>query len=105
MEYQPRVTTVHKSLLEAKHIGGVEKEIAVFNGTVAFAVCFGTQSFYYLPVAILIHMLVRWLTKRDPHFRKIYLRFSVLGRTYDPWPRRKLATNERPEGFSKGTLC
>lgn len=105
MEYQPRASVVHKSLLENKTIAGVEKEIAVFNGTVAFAVCYGTQSLWYLPFAVLLHMGIRWMNKRDPHIRKIYLRFSVLGRTYDPWPRRKTTTNERPEGFSRGQLC
>lgn len=96
---------MHKSLLEQKTYAGVEKEIAIFNGTIAIAICYATKSIWYVPVAFLIHSAMRWLNKRDPQMRKVYLRYNVLGRVYDPWPRRRSATNMRPEGFSKGLLC
>ena len=99
------MTVVHKSLNELKTFAGVEKEIAIFNGTIAIAICYATQSLWYVPAAFFIHTLLRWLYRRDPHIRKIYLRYNVLGRVYDPWPRRKMTTNMRPEGFSKGMLC
>lgn len=105
MEYQPRQSVVHKSLLEKKTYAGVEKEIAIFNGTLAFAICYATNSLWYAPAAFVIHSAVRWLTKRDPEIRKVYLRYNVLGRVYDPWPRRVQTTNSRPKGFGKGLLC
>lgn len=105
MDYLPRVSTVHKSLLEQKTYAGVEKEIAIFNGTIAIAIIFATKSIWYVPVAFLTHAAMRWLNKRDPHIRKIYLRYNVLGRVYDPWPRVTQVTNTRPQGFSKGLLC
>lgn len=100
-----RYSVVHKSLLEQKMFGGVEKELAIFNGTVAIAIIFGTKSFWYIPFAMLLHAILRWMYKRDPYMRKIYLRYNVLGRVYDPWPRHVMTTNMRPEGFSKGMLC
>lgn len=105
MEYQERFSIVHKSLLEQKTYAGVEKEIAIFNGTIAIAICYATKSIWYVPVAILIHSVMRWLNKRDPQMRKIYLRYNVLGRVYDPWPQQRSATNMRPEGFARGMLC
>ena len=105
MEYIPRVSMVHKSLLEQKTMAGVEKEIAIFNGTITVAICYATSSLWYIPVALLTHAAMRWLNKRDPNIRKIYLRYNVLGRIYDPWVRPNMTTNMRPEGFSKGMLC
>lgn len=105
MEYQRRLSVVHKSLLEQKMFSGVEKELAIFNAVMAFAICFATKSLWYVPAAMLMHSVLRWLYKRDPYIRKIYLRYNVLGRVYDPWPRRRQTTNARPEGFAKGLLC
>lgn len=100
-----RASVVHKSLLEQQMFAGVDKKIAIFNGTIAIAVSFATKSLWYVPVAMAFHEVMRWLHKRDPYVYKVYMRYNVLGRVYDPWPRNKMTTNERPEGFSKGLLC
>ena len=103
--YEPRVTVVHKSLLEAQLIGGVEKSMAIMNGTIALAFCLGLNNLYYLPFAFILHYLMVWGYRKDPEFRAIYLRYTVLGEIYDPWPHLKMKTNARPKGFGQGMLC
>lgn len=105
MAYQPRVTVVHKSLLEAQRIAGVEKQLVILNGVIALAMSHGMGNLWYLPVAFLLHYLLAWGYRKDPEFRKIYLRYSVLGEIYDPWPRVTMKTNARPKGFGQGMLC
>lgn len=100
-----RVTPVHQSLLEVKTIGGVEARMAILNGTFSAAITFALESMYFLPIAVLTHIFLRWLTRRDPHIIKIYSQYRLLGSVYDPWPRRKQRTNMRPNGFGRGMLC
>ena len=73
MNYEPRASAVHKSLLEIKTLGGVEKRMAIANGTLAAALTMG--------------------------------RYALMGDIYDPWPRRSIKRNPRPEGFGKNLLC
>lgn len=103
--YESRATPVHRSLLEYKTIGGVESRMAILNGTVAAAITLGTETLLYIPVAMVLHMMLRWLTKKDPHLIMIYMRYRLLGDVYDPWVRRSTKTNARPKGFSRGVLC
>lgn len=105
MAYQPRETAVHKSLLEVKKIGGVESKMAILNGTIAAALTMGMETLYMIPIAVFMHMLLRWLTRKDDQIIKIYGQYKVFADIYDPWPRRKMRTNSRPKGFSKGMLC
>ena len=103
--YEPRFTIIHKSMLEAQRIAGVEKPMAILNGSIAMAMCMGLNNFYYLPFAVLLHYLMVWGYKKDPDFRIVYLRYTILGEIYDPWPHRKMKTNARPKGFGQGLLC
>lgn len=103
--YERRVTVVHKSLLETQTIGGVEKELVILNGAIAMAISVALNNFWYVPVAMLLHFFLAWGNRKDPDFRKIYIRYSLLGDIYDPWPHIKMKTNERPKGFGQGMLC
>lgn len=105
MSYDRRATPVHKSLLEHKTIAGVDSKMAIMNGTIATAITMGLQTFYMIPIAMLIHMFLKWLTKKDPQIIKIYGQYRIYADVYDPWPRNKVKTNARPKGFAKGLLC
>lgn len=105
MSYVPRATTVHKSLLEHKTIAGVESKMAILNGTLTVAITMGLETLYMIPIAIVNHMFLKWLTKNDPYLIKIYGQYRVFADVYDPWPHSSIKTNARPKGFSKGTLC
>lgn len=105
MEYEPRVTTVHKSLLETKTFMGVESRMAIGLWTIIAALTMGLESVIVLLAGILLHMILRWLTKKDHHLMAIYHRFNLLGLVYDPWPHARIKMNGRPKGFGRGLLC
>lgn len=100
-----RVTPVYVSLLEVKTIGGVEARMAILNGTMAAALTFGMNTPWFIPIAVVTHIMLRWLTRKDPHVITIYMQYRLLGAVYDPWPKRRQRTNLRPKGFGQGALC
>ena len=105
MEYEERASAVHKSLLEIKTIGGVEKKMALANGTIALALTMGTEQPAFLLVGVAVHFLLMWLTKKDPYTIDIYKKYTKYGDVYDPWPKRSSKRNQRPEGFGRNLLC
>jgi len=105
MDYEPRVTAVHKSLLETKTFMGVEARMAILNWTMVAAITMAIESVVVLLSGVVMHMLLRWLTKKDIHLMAIYRRFNLLGHVYDPWPHARIKMNGRPKGFGRGMLC
>lgn len=105
MSYEARATRVHKSLLEIKTIGGVERKMAIANATISVALVMGTEQPLFLLLWIGIHFFLMWVTKKDPFALKIYTRYTKQGDVYDPWPRRIVKRNQRPEGFGRNMLC
>lgn len=105
MEYQQRITSIHKSLHEIKRIGGVESKLAILNGTFLAAFVMGLGMWQFIPVGIGTHMFLAWVTKNDAWARQIYMRYVTQADKYDPWPHAIQKKNERPEGFGKGMLC
>lgn len=105
MDYQARATAVHKSLLEIKTIAGVEKRMAILNGTMAAALTMGTEQLGFIPLAVILHFFLMWVTKKDPFTIKVYARYALLADVYDPWPKRTNKRNPRPDGFGKDLLC
>lgn len=104
MEYQPRSTAVHKSLHEVKTIGGVEDKLAILNVTFTAAFVMGMTMWQLIPVGIMAHLFLAWLTKKDPWTRKVYMRYSVQADMYDPWPHAVQKRGHRPVGFARGAL-
>jgi len=90
--------------LEIKTVGGVEKRMAIANGTMAAALTMGSEQPYFLGLAIAIHFFLMWLTKKDPFTILVYKRYAVMGDVYDPWPKRTMKRNARPAGFGKNIL-
>jgi len=103
--YEPRATVVHKSLLEIKTLAGVEKKMAILNGTMAATLTMGMNQPGFLGLAVGLHFFLMWVTKKDPFTIKVYARYALLGDVYDPWPKRTNKRNPRPDGFGKNLLC
>jgi len=100
-----RATPIHHSLMEIRTLGGVEHGLAVLNGTIAAVFVMGLKSPFWLPAAVIFHIALMVLTKRDPLFRQIYRRYMTQGHRYDPWPMSGGSRYPRPDGWGKGTLC
>lgn len=105
MEYQSRYSPLHRSLNEIPMIGGVEKRLAVMNGTLTLALVFGTK---FLPsgvIGILAHYIFRYVTRNEPRIVPIYLRWTKQADIYDPWVHINQIRNPRPAGIGRGNLC
>lgn len=59
---------IHRSLTEEILLGGVPRPIALLNGTMAAALGLGMQSWFAVPISLIIHILAVYATKRDPQF-------------------------------------
>lgn len=105
MSYEPRQTVVHRSLLEVKTLGGVEDRLAILNGTLTLAIMMGLRIYLYAVAGIFLHVLLRYITRRDPFTRRIYMRYNRQWDIYDPWPHKRQRHHLRPEGFGRGMLC
>ncbi|MDE3021451.1 MAG: VirB3 family type IV secretion system protein [Pseudomonadota bacterium] len=103
--YVPRQTRVHKSLLEIQTLAGVERRLAIFNWTLAAVFVLGAGMVSYLAVAFILHAFLRWITRKDPYLRLIYIRYNRQADEYDPWPHATQKQNRRPHGFGRGHLC
>ena len=106
MEHVERKHRFHASLTEIQLIAGVERSLAIVNGTLTMAIVMRTGMWPLLIVGGAVHMILRQVTKKDPQFRVIYQRFLGQGHRYDPWPQAaKGVRNQRPTGFDRGGLC
>lgn len=95
-----RASVIHQSLNRPRLILGVEK--AAFGGlALAGAFAMVAQTYWGLPVIFVVYLLARWLSKRDPLFVAILLRYLGEGHVYDATPRMT-DINERPRGWGKG---
>ena len=52
-----------------------------------------------------IQYFLKWLYKKDPLVRQIYIRYDSQSDRYDPWPRSVDSKNMRPIGLDRGNLC
>jgi len=106
MEHERRVSPLHYSLMESvPTFGGAEKSFAIVNLSFTAAMFMASQNWQFILPGIVTHLLLVWMTKRDPLTRVIYFRYVRQGRRYDPWPRGRQGLNARPRGFCRGVLC
>jgi type IV secretion system protein VirB3 len=72
-------TPVHRSLVRPVLLGGAERAPAIVNATTMLGIGLGPG--FHWPNILLgaflgtaVHMLLRWMAKRDPQFFAVYLR-------------------------------
>lgn len=63
-----RIAPIHQSLTEPILLAGVPREIAILNGTLAAALGLGLQSWFAVPLCLVIHILAVMGTKKDKQF-------------------------------------
>ncbi len=95
-----RSSVFHPSLHRPKTVMGADP--AGFYGAAFLgAFFFASKAYVALPVAFLAFMLARMLTKTDPHFMSIFLRYVDEAHAYTAIPRPTDWT-ARPAGWGKG---
>lgn len=78
---------------------GIEK--ASFGGLAFVATfCVVAQSYWGIPVVVLMYLLARWLTKQDDQFMGTLLRYLGEEHVYDATPRLE-DYRSRPKGWGK----
>ena len=100
-----RRSRVHRSLIEPQLIAGVEKPFAVVNFTLAVVFVAELHLWFYLPIGVGAHLVLRHLTRRDPFTRAAYIRYNRQADAYDPWPHARMRRGTRPPGWGRGVLC
>jgi len=100
-----RRTPFRASLTQGKTIAGVEAQFIIANGTIAVAMVMGASQVYWIPVAWLLHQLLKKIYQADPNIRLVYIRYARQADRYDPWPRINQIHNHRPQGWGRYMLC
>lgn len=59
---------IHQSLTVKIMMGGVPREIALINGTMAAAFGLGMHTWLPLPICLTVHLVSVFAAKRDPQF-------------------------------------
>jgi len=65
---------LHRSLTEVILLGGLPRTVGLILWTISVALAFGMQQLWVLPVAIVLHLLLGVLTRRDPFFFDVFIR-------------------------------
>ena len=75
---------LHRSLTEVILLGGVPRTPAILLWTTSAAIGFGLQQIWVLPFAILMHIVLVALTRRDPFFFEVFIRALKSPKRLDP---------------------
>ena len=75
---------LHRSLTEVILLGGVPRTLAILLWTTSAAIGFGLQQIWVLPFAILMHVVLVALTRRDPFFFEVFIRALKSPKRLDP---------------------
>lgn len=59
---------IHRSLTEDILLGGVPRDYALINGTIGAALGIGGGSWYLIPLFLVIHIGLAYITKNDTQF-------------------------------------
>jgi type IV secretory pathway VirB3-like protein len=105
MDYEPRSTVIHTSLMRVPMIAGVEKRLAIVHFSIGLAMVVW-RIWMYAPVFFAVHLFLVWLTKKEESIFQIYTQYSKQPDVYDPWVRiDRRSKIKRPHGFGRDTLC
>jgi type IV secretion system protein VirB3 len=65
---------INNSLTQPILIGGVPREIAILNGTLASALVLGLHSPVGIPIGLILHFLTVAMAQKDPQFFETFRR-------------------------------
>ena len=103
--YEPRINVVHQALIQPLLVMGVEWRLFITNLVVFVSICVHMGLWYLIFVALLTHLLLRTLARKDSITRMAYIRYQRQADILDPWPHAVQRYNHRPVGYGRGMLC
>lgn len=104
---------VSRGLSLPRLVGGAVRGLAIANGTVTALLCYSTRdggwmvAGGFLCLGICSHLLLRWLTTRDPWWNQVLNVYNHYGDIYEPtpWHGKFHARFRRPYGFDSDLPC
>ena len=100
-----RSSKVRRALTEPLLIAGAERSLCLINIGVLLFTWVSLRVWWWTLGAFLIHIVLVYVAKDDADMRKIYIRYSLQGDKYDPWPHVSQRRGRRPLGFGQGETC
>jgi type IV secretion system protein VirB3 len=94
-----RQSPVYRALTEPMLLFGVERPLAVINLTIALAFSMMEHWLWYIPFAIIIHLVLAYYGKKEPRLREVYMRYARQADRYDPWWHPDMHKRSRQSGF------
>lgn len=95
-----RHSVFHASLHRPKTVMGADP-MGFYGSAFLGSFFFASKAYIAMPVALLAFLIARWLTKKDPQFMSIFLRYVDESHAYTSIPR-PTDWSERPPGWGKG---
>ncbi|MBK2126112.1 VirB3 family type IV secretion system protein [Fangia hongkongensis] len=68
------VIKIHNSLTTPMLTAGVPRQFFILNATLCAAIVLGMQSWYGIPIFIILHTAAVLMTKKDPQFFQVMVR-------------------------------
>lgn len=99
-----RTSHVYGALMGQVTIDGAEYRLVMLNIGVLLFMLMSLRFWQWIPVAFLIHMMLKQFGRQDPQASRIYVRYSAQADRYDPWSP-VIRTERRPFGFGRMRPC
>lgn len=97
---------VSRSLSLPRQMGGADRGLAIANGMVTLLLCYTCMSPLFIPLGLIGHWLLRWLSTKDPWWREVMLIYNRYPDIYEPRPTDKWSVRfKRPYGFDQDLSC
>lgn len=64
---------------------GVEKPLAMMNFVFGFAFGLGERWYWWFIITAIVHIALRYYSRREPQLRDVYMRYLHQSEHYDPW--------------------
>jgi type IV secretion system protein TrbD len=77
------ISLVHQSLVQPQLMGGIPKRAAILNGTITACLVQGTKIWWLIGVGLVLHVLMYWMTQRDPEWMAVSMRYWKTARYFD----------------------
>jgi type IV secretion system protein TrbD len=97
---------VSRGLSLPRQMGGADRGLAIFNGTMTALLCYTSWSPAFLVVGVLVHVFLRWKSSTDPWWRIVTLVYNRYPDVYEPKASSRLSARfKRPYGFDQDLPC
>ena len=97
---------VSRSLSLPRQLGGADRGLAIFNGTVTLLLCYSSMTPAFLPIGVAVHWLLRWKSSKDPWWREVSKVYNRYADVYEPGPSTRFGARfKRPYGFDQDLPC